>query len=212
MATIRGTTHSAGAKRGGLMATIKANETYIHNLKQYLYGIPKKAAGVVAATLLHKAMDAENRKTTVHDSSRAAANWNLVFGASPPPAEWDPKTYNQHPAGGRGDSGLNASAVSEYKQGYYGYKWDGKFAIPNEGGKIHSALRVGQSGALPQIHLYNPIFTPQSDYTKHAWGEKNADGSLLAGVVLSQVSNDYMPKYIHEIAKKLRSSAFFKEF
>lgn len=193
----------------GVTATIRENEMYIHNLKQYLYGIPKKAAGVVAATMLHKAMD---REKTVHDSSRAAANWNLVFGSSPPPAEWDPKVYNQHPIGDRGDNGKNAAAVMEYKQGYYGYHWDGKFATPKEGGKIHSALRVGKGGSLPQIHLYNPIFTAQSDYTKNAWGESNADASVLAGVVLSEVSQDFMPKYLHELARRLKTSAAYKEF
>jgi hypothetical protein len=207
MAAIKG---SVNFGKGGYALVVKKNSAYAEKLNTLLKGLPKKALAVYAATALDNAI-----RHTKHDSSRAAANWNLEFGNGGVPTTWNPSLYGTHPVGQRGSGGTYEMATIAYKANFYGYSAEGEFKVPTATGKISKMIGVGQKGTAPVVRLYNPIFSPESlTYAKHAfpYGAPDLTDAILSGagggVALSKVSKEFMPNYIRDLGRRIRTAAF----
>ena len=209
------TSRSAVGSSGGKSALIlRRNQVFADNLSSVLRGLPKKVLGVAAASALNRAIE-----LTVHDSSRAAANWNLKIGAGALPTadsmeSWDPQRYKTPPIGDRGDSGRNKAAVLAYKAAFYGYAQDASgLQIPTPEGKLSKLLRIGQSGGAPAVHIYNPIYSPRwGPYVTNAFKSKAAEGSAWGETVVAfDKLNTYLPKLIREELQAIRWHHAYKE-
>lgn len=193
---------------GNYSLVMQNNQAYSAKLNTLLKGLPKRVLGVYAATALH---NAQQLSVTKHDSSRAAANWNLQVGNSPIPQHLDPGAYGTSPIGQRGDAGSHAKRVMDYKRQFWNYYKRHGAMIPKKGGVLWSAIGVGKAGTAPVVRLYNPVFSLKFDhYAKNAFvgapGEvsemiKRASGG---GVPLSELSRTAIPNLVRELARELR--------
>lgn len=222
MAQYSGPRYTAGTS--GLQMQFRKNRMYVENLKRAIGSVGKQMTGLYAAQALHNVV-----MTTIKDSGRAAANWNLNIGSTMATQEWNPKnyeeTYNEGlgPVGKRGDRNRSASdtnfkksstaaeQVAYYKGFYYGYTISGNGVelIPND--KIWKALKIGEPGPIPAISLYNPIFSPANpQYSKHAFGaDINLDGNGKQTVPLDSMAASAMPKLLRKIAAELKAGKKF---
>lgn len=210
---------SSGYIRGkrGLQVILQHNKAFAQQLNQALGGLPKRALAAYAATALDAMVD-----RTFHDSSRAAANWNLSFGMVPTSTQWDPKRYEQPPIGKRGDKGAHKEAVRQYKQLVYGYQSKATHMEPVAGGML--ARQVGvKSGPFaplsewfrraPMVYLYNPILTADEAnkyYVINAFARNGVPQEFLAGAAsgdIGRVLGDFIPNAIHELNYEIRSLA-----
>ena len=147
---------------------IKNNQAIFQSLTREVQGyLGKKTAVGMAAGALVAAME-----TTKHDSSRAAANWELNVGGSNPygkgsgglnPSEYFDGTYG---IGGRNTGGVLEGQVIKFKLASYGVAENGEVA---EGGWLYTKAGVGKLGT-PAIKLWTPI-TTIPNYAKNALGD-----------------------------------------
>ena len=148
---------------------IRRNETVFLRLTRSFNDLGKRVAGVGAAAALETVMT--KGTGTIHDSSRAAANWDInINNINPyrrPTDALSPKYYKDDPnstdttkyaIGNRGDGGKNAGAMMGRKRQRYGYTQAGGGADVKvkEGSWIFNQLQLGKPG-MPAIHLFNPI-------------------------------------------------------
>lgn len=141
---------------GQYRAIDEDNKLFLMNFSAALKGAGKLALGVAAAEGLHMAIT----EATKHDSSRAAANWDLGFRGNVRQT-LQPARYGENPAGFRGDEGMNKERVWAYKTMVYGIEKKstnfGRWWAPIEGQRLWSELGIGQLGGTPRVDLYNPL-------------------------------------------------------
>ena len=139
-----------------LRTAVRRNETLFKSLKAEVPGLGKKVLGGMVAAALAEAM----RNGTKHDSSRAAANWDVNVGGANPygrsttalaPKEYNDATYH---IGTKGSGGSEAGGVIAEKLHWYGC--DSKNNTMLQGGWLWNALKIGQPGNI-QAHLFNPV-------------------------------------------------------
>lgn len=149
--------------RGVDQVVLAKNDLFTANLTAAIRGFGKHALGALAAEALHMAiMDG-----TKHDSSRAAANWDLAFSGRNMRTNLDPAHYMNSsrkgedtslaPIGFRGDDGANKQAVWDYKQMVYGIQHANGFYSAKKGGWIRDELGIGLPNQPPRVELFNPI-------------------------------------------------------
>ena len=150
-----------------LRTAIRHNRLLFENLTFAVRGMGKKVLGSAAGAALKTAMSTGN---TVHDSSRAAANWDLQIGGANPygrsESQLAPKKYGDptYGIGERGWSGLMAGDVIMNKLGKYGCNpQTGEMA---EGGWVWNQLKIGQKGVV-SVKLFNPV-TKYTEYGNNA--------------------------------------------
>jgi hypothetical protein len=191
----------------------KNNELFAANLKDGLKAMPKLVLGVTAATALDRAI-----RETKHDSSRAAANWDLSFGGSGVRTSLSPSAYGERPAGQRGDRGTNENVVLAHKVMYYGYApVDGGSGLfePEAGMRLYKSLRIGLSGEAPAVILFNPVMNidnarrdggPEHGGNTYAYNAFYGEqGDIVGtGAVTSLVGNGYIPVMVKEISQQVR--------
>lgn len=165
-----------------LRKAIKNNEVVFKSLTNSFLLLGKKSLGTGAAAALETAMSSPNTK---HDSSRAAANWDVNIGGSNPygrqPNELAPKLYANQPGsnsgsrykiGKRRDEGKNEAVMKSRKRRRYGYKKGGRgdasTAIVAENSWIYNQLNIGRPGK-PAVHLFNPILGKYALYASRAF-------------------------------------------
>ena len=148
---------------------IKNNEAVFLALTRQVQGLGKKTLAAMAAAALDGAMESDS---TVHDSSRAAANWHLVVGGQTPyggrdpglnPSDYEDSRFG---VGKRGDKGEKKSDVISQKRQAYGWDGSGTATRATQGGWLYNAIGVGKSGT-PGVHLYNAV-TTNPIYARHA--------------------------------------------
>ena len=189
----------AGFKAGyaGLKLAQKKNEMLAANLKASMHGMPKRALGIFAASVLDMAI-----KETLHDSSRFAANWELSFGTNNLrekvfPFEYGQTTPSAGTIGSRESGGAARDAVTGAKQVYYGYSPANStgISIVNEGGRIYEWLNLGGNwlkrtlSPAPKVQLYNPLLRGDAmwkdggghSYAFNALKGIEGGGALFAG-------------------------------
>lgn len=201
-----------------LERAMRNNELFAMNLKQGLEAIPKKVLGVLAAT----ALDRSIRKTK-HDSSRAAANWDLSIGGYGLRQDLSPSSYKQSGAswgsiGERYDAGAFEATVLGAKALFYGYGESGKggagesvFLEPEKGGRLASSLRIGQSGEAPSVYLFNPVMSmanARMDKSGHTYAYNAFFGSEagpdVAQSTVQLVGNGYVPYLVKQINQQVK--------
>jgi len=201
-----------------LERAMRNNELFAMNLKQGLEAIPKKVLGVLAATALERAI-----RKTKHDSSRAAANWDLAIGGVGIRYHLSPAEYKQSvevggQIGGRHYEGAYETSVLNAKATFYGYgepsgvtAGDGVLLEPERGLRLHSQLRIGQSGEAPSVYLFNPVMSMANarmdtlgrTYAYHAFFGSEA-GPEIAQSTVQMVGNGYIPKLVKQINQQVK--------
>jgi hypothetical protein len=158
-----------------MQAVFRRNHMFAMNFKKQMGSVTKQVMGTAIAYALHKAVLA-----TYHDSSRAAANWNIAFGGTAPAQTWYPDEYLEtgsnfgsigEKGSKRGESGGDY-AIAGYKSFYYGYEADGGSGVTlSKGGRIWKELGIGEFKTPPKVIIYNPIFDPAfGPYPTRAFG------------------------------------------
>jgi hypothetical protein len=149
----------SGLKDWRYKQAVRRNEVFFIRLTRAFQSLGKKTLATAAAASLEAAMEDDNTK---HDSSRAAANWQLNVGNVNPygvsPNEMHPKEYGRYGVGQRGDAGAQAAQVKSRKRQKYGYLKGGGGADVKvkERGWLWNAIGVGEKGT-PGVHLFNPL-------------------------------------------------------
>ena len=217
--------YSLNLREKGASEALKNNGIFVANLSNDLRGLGKDVIGALAATSLLTAIDA-----TKHDSSRAAANWDLaVSGRFPVRTSLSPLRYLEHGAsfgkiGTKHSAGQAARIVRFYKQTYYGLQpvvgarnlWQ-----VNRSGVLFNALGLGKQGT-PRVELFNPIGGDLNvrragdkehrnaaamwhSYAYYAFGGDNAN-TFLPGLekAREEIGNAYIPMRILAINQALK--------
>ena len=141
-----------------LRTAVRRNETLFKSLKAEVPGLGKKVLGGMVAAALAEAM----RNGTKHDSSRAAANWDVNVGNANPygrtTTELAPKEYNDttYQIGTRGSDGNEANNAIAEKLHRYGCDSKTNPETMLQGGWLWDALKIGKPGNV-QAHLFNPV-------------------------------------------------------
>ena len=216
------------ARNAELIEALRNNGIYVANLTAALRGLPKDIAGALAATALMMAVD-----STKHDSSRAAANWDLaVSGKMAVRTNLDPLMYGESGdrfgrIGKKGTAGRAASLVRSYKKMFYGLR-----QVPGmpglwqaaRGGILYEALGIGQAGT-PRVDLYNPIAGDLNvrragdrehqnasalwhSYAYYAFGGSNPN-TFLPGLETAKemIGSGYIPMRVLAIGNALKNVA-----
>jgi len=175
------------------------NKTVFKSLTNSFNGLGKKTLGTGAAAALEAAM---RKGITNHDSSRAAANWDVNIGGNNPykrsTSELAPKYYASHRTEGaairsryeigeRGDRGKNAGNMASRKRKRYGYTRAGgdENVKVREGSWIYNNLNIGKPGR-PPVQLFNPIMGMIPPYAVRAFpGFDKFKTSVLSMIVSS---------------------------
>lgn len=174
-----GVKYSAG--QGAYALALKNNQMYAQHLSRSIAGTGKKVANVFAASALRQVVEA-----TVHDSSRAAANWDLAFSGMGLRDFWAPMRYNTPPIGERGSSGSQKQAVIAWKMDWYAIEpMAGGLYRPTTGGRMAQFSRMCGAGAGASLQLFNPILnkaTPKAElYARYAFsGDYDAFETVIA--------------------------------
>jgi hypothetical protein len=205
MSSVRG---SINWSKGSLRLVVKQNEVYAEKLNTLMKGLPKQVLGAYAATALNNAIE-----MTKHDSSRAGANWALLFGNTAPPNSLNPKSYGSYPIGERDDHEANKAVTLKYKQDVYGYYAKYGVMIPKKDGWIYRALKIGEKGTAPVVRLYNPVITPELlRYAQNAFPSQDMSAissSVLAGagggINMANMSRQFLPQLIREISAEMKT-------
>jgi len=211
--------------QGNYSLALRNNGIFVANLSNDLRGLGKDVIGALAATSLLTAIDA-----TKHDSSRAAANWDIaVSGRLPIRTNLVPLKYGERgdrfgKIGTKHSAGQAARIVRFYKQTYYGLQpvvgarnlWQ-----VNRNGVLFNALGLGKQGT-PMVELFNPIGGTLNvrragdkehqnaaalwhSYAYYAFGGENAN-TFLPGLegAKEQIGSAYIPMRILAINQALK--------
>jgi hypothetical protein len=165
-------------------AALRHNNTLFASLTNAVSGLGKKTLAAASAAALSGAMTNRNTK---HDSSRAAANWDLEVGHSNPYGKsvsggLNPSQYHDQEfgVGGRGDQGSNQGQVAEIKAQRYGYSGYGANTTVSENSWLYNALGVGQKGR-PAVYLFNPVSTVKGYAENALTGAAQVASTLAPG-------------------------------
>jgi hypothetical protein len=203
-------------KKGSLSVAKNANNLYAANLSALMSGMGKQLLGAFASEVLMEAI----LHGTKHDSSRAAANWDLSLSGSGMHTGLIPHDYGTNPIGKKGDEGAYKYITLEYKRMVYGINDYGDFFTPKEGGMLHTALGIGKSGSAPRVELFNPIMSPNQE-RRQGWGEDRGTGAtyafnaffggqpiqMLEVNAQSRIGNAFIPWMIARINRQLLAGA-----
>jgi hypothetical protein len=212
--------------KGGYKLALNQNDVFVANLNAGLYEMPKRLLGVLAATTLTKAV-----QETKHDSSRAAANWDLALFGETIRHTLSPSVYEQPlgygmSLGRKGSGGEFAEGVVFYKQMFYGIdEGPGGWQEPFKGGLLYDAIGPHDRTTPPNIELYNPILGANpaterrsgGDHRGHTYAFNAFDGGLESMMPTLQASAEkigdaYMPYLIMQLNKGLRAAKASKVF
>jgi len=156
----------------------KHNSAFIANVTAGLNRIPAELTAVYAVNVLELAI---SKAVTKHDSSRFAANFDLMFDRDSYRAHLQPSQYGDH-IGQKGDSGRYFLAVLMAKRRHYGYK-KGRSGILefDRRGMIANKMRLPEAGThtetkggyaklktVPTVELFNPIMS-QTQRRASSW-------------------------------------------
>lgn len=190
---------------------VRQNEYYAQALSQGVLGLGKQVLARYAADALDLAV-----RETVHDSSRAAANWDLAFSGEGLRDHLAPAEYGTPPIGYRGDGkdggkNGNVANVLAWKADYYGYQFSQGGSVVAKNGTIGRAIKMCEWGTPPRVQLFNPIFSEEKrNYAKHAFKGYSQIDKLygkLVGEVASNLSSDFIPKLVDELRISLKTQA-----
>lgn len=201
--------------RGGYKTVVKQNEMFIMNLTQGLKDMPRQILNIAAA----EALDMAVNEGTKHDSSRAAANWDLELPARPIRHTMAPYSYGEHPAGQRYDAGANKQAVWEYKKMVYGIEMTKTPYGSWMQGKEGQALASSISSSTSQVSLYNPIMGTYArkegadhsgnTYAYNAFYFDDPELGLLtnklSSTIIQKIGNGFIPGAISYLNATLRT-------
>ena len=185
---------------------IRSNQTVIKRLTNEFKKLGKRTLGIGAAAALEAAMTAP---ATKHDSSRAAANWDINIAGKNPYRRLNiqiaPKYYANHQEHGprekrvyeigkRGDKGKNAGNVRSRKRKRYGYLKGGKDGggakvKVAEGSWIFNNLEINKPGRKA-VHLFNPIMGRIPDYAENAFPGYAEFRSNVLGRIIGSAKPD----------------------
>ena len=152
----------------------KKNEGFFQSMISAIHKSGKVVAGTMAAEALITAMN-----NTKHDSSRAAANWEINVGGVNPvghdPTVLNPEKYEDASAaiGTRHSEGAFKGRAIGRKKVRYGIKGKaGQDVTLGENGWLWRALEIGLSREKPEIILWSALGdSKQVKYRKNAFPE-----------------------------------------
>jgi hypothetical protein len=166
----------------------KHNSAFIANVTAGLNRIPAELTAVYAVNVLELAI---SKAVTKHDSSRFAANFDLMFDRDSYRSHLQPAKYGDH-IGEKGDKGAYFLAVLMAKRRHYGYKKNRSgFLAFDKKGMIAYKMRLPESQPLggpnqgtgyakgktvPTVELFNPIMS-QTQRRASSWFPKRRDES-----------------------------------
>jgi len=209
-----------GSAKAGYQLALNKNGVYVANISAALRGIPKRVVGALAATTLVEAINA-----TKHDSSRAAANWELALFREKIRTTLSPAHYEQENprwgvTGSKGDKGFLRDVVLDYMKMWYGIAPGvGKWYEPNPKGLLGDALGIHDFSPTPTIELFNPILG-SAHLTRGAGGDHSGSSyayyafsggdpqSFMAGLGNAKqlIGNGYLPHLIKQLASQIKGS------
>ena len=208
-----------GSASKGYQLALDKNGVFVANISAALRGIPKRVVGALAATALVEAVE-----KTKHDSSRAAANWQIAIHGSKVRSTLEPARYEEEGdrwgiTGQKGDKGFLRDVVLSYMRTYYGISPGvGKWYEPDANGLLGYDLAAHRFSRTPKIELFNPILGTAirrrsgakhdgHTYAYYAFGGRDTQ-SFMAGLSNSRelVGNGYLPHLIKKLASQLKAS------
>lgn len=206
-----GVRYSAG--KGGYALALRNNQMYAEHLSRSIAGTGKKVANVFAATALYKVVEA-----TVHDSSRAAANWDIAFSGMGLRDFWAPMRYNTSPIGERGDKGSHKGDVLSWKMDWYAIKpMHGGLHRPVPGGRMAQWSRMCGPGSGASLQLFNPILTVATEksekYARHAFSGDTSAASMVKAAqseIEGKMDGFFIPFLVDKIRKQVKVTHDFK--
>jgi hypothetical protein len=164
------------------------NAAFIAQVSAGLNRLPAELLAVYAVNVLELAV---SKAVTKHDSSRFAANFDLMFDRDSYRAHLQPSQYGDH-IGEKGDKGAYFLAVLMAKRRHYGYKKNRSgFLAFDKKGMIAYKLRLPESQPLggpnqgtgyakgktiPTVELFNPIMS-KTQRRASSWFPKRRDES-----------------------------------
>jgi hypothetical protein len=180
---------------------IESNNRYASLITTGIKGLPKAVLGGVAAEALYTAMAV----ATKHDSSRAAANWQLRKAGDPVETVLDPYYYGEQGTGAKGDAGAMRDFAINYKLMAYGIT-SGTEHTPIPGGVLAAKIGMGKGGHPPKLYLTNPIASENvgrpdgfgRSYEANAFGSSDWIEVKMEGVVNS-VGERVMTNYLRHL-------------
>ena len=206
--------------KGNIRADMAKNGIFVANLTASIKSVPEYVTAALAANSLVQVIMA-----TKHDSSRAAANWNLSVsnvGLHPflNPTDYFETGDSWGQIGGRGDLGANAETVREYKMMYYGISKSASSTLyqVDKGGRIFNQLGVGQEGYY-RIDLFNPILgdlnqrRAGAQHDGHTYAYYAFDGSdaetFMPGLenVRESIGNSYIPYLLTRLNNEVHAAS-----
>jgi hypothetical protein len=154
------------------------NAAFIAQVSAGLNRLPAELLAVYAVNVLELAV---SKAVTKHDSSRFAANFDLMFDRDSYRAHLQPAKYGDH-IGEKGDSGKYFLAVLMAKRRHYGYKKGrsgileftktgmiaNKMRLPEA--TVHAETKGGYAKlkTVPTVELFNPIMS-QTQRRASSW-------------------------------------------
>jgi hypothetical protein len=178
------------------------NAAFIAQVSAGLNRLPAELLAVYAVNVLELAV---SKAVTKHDSSRFAANFDLMFDRDSYRAHLQPAKYGDH-IGKKGDSGKYFLAVLMAKRRHYGYKKGrsgileftktgmiaNKMRLPEA--TVHAETKGGYAKlkTVPTVELFNPIMS-QTQRRASSWfplrspesqarkGKTYAENALVGG-------------------------------
>ena len=185
-------------------SAIKHNTSLFDRLRKAVVGEAPKFAAVASAAALYSAMN----EYTVHDSSKAAANWDLQVNGSNPygksTSQIEPGAYadkvpsysSTYGIGNRGDSGVNAEAVINIKAHKYGFVAGGSNVVTlAKGGWLFNSVK-GNKNSI--IYLFNPI-GKYGPYRHSAIPDFSSFAAQLEAMALKS-ANGYKPIFVRDVS------------
>jgi hypothetical protein len=160
------------------------NAAFIAQVSAGLNRLPAELLAVYAVNVLELAV---SKAVTKHDSSRFAANFDLMFDRDSYRAHLQPSQYGDH-IGEKGDKGAYFLAVLMAKRRHYGYKKNrsGFLAFTREGmianrmrlpvaakpGGPNQGTGYARGRTVPRVELFNPIMS-QTQRRASSWFPKH---------------------------------------
>jgi hypothetical protein len=199
--------------KGNIDEDLKENGIYVANITAAIKSVPKYVLGALAANALLQVIS----MGTKHDSSRAAANWDLAISSYAPVRTYlHPLAYGESsPTFGRigekGSAGEFKGQVLRYKQTFYGIgPVPGGVYQAKPGGLLYNAMGIGKQGT-PRVDLFNPI---AGDLNQRRAGDhyvgktyayyafRGAMDSTLPGLEKAHqdIGNGYIPYLLQSLA------------
>lgn len=177
-------------------SAIKHNTNLFDRMRKAVVGESAKLAAVASAATLYSAMDAY----TVHDTSNAAAHWDLqINGSTPSGSRPDQIPSSPHGVGPRYSAGAYKEDAIAKKAQRYGFNPVGgsKVVEVPKGSWLFNAVK----GSNPQISLFNPVGgIPR--YKDNAFPDIASFTSQVRAMALG-AGNGYKPIFIRNVSQEI---------